>query len=83
VGSSGSSGSAGCCDFRESHRSVWHARVGALTSGVRSQGALLPNPDAVHVLERQVPARMERAVAIPSREPTASRWSARNLGEAP
>ncbi len=61
-------------------RSCRRTDVGIAFSGC---GALLPNPDAVHVLERQVPARMERAGATPSGEPTASPWSARNLGEAP
>jgi hypothetical protein len=36
------------------------------------------------VLERQVaPPRVERSVSTPTAEPTASPWSARNLGEAP
>jgi hypothetical protein len=35
------------------------------------------------LLERPVPPRPERPVAAPPAEPTASPWSARNLGEAP
>jgi hypothetical protein len=35
------------------------------------------------LLERQVPARIDRGSAAPPFEPTASPWSARNLGEAP
>jgi hypothetical protein len=35
------------------------------------------------LLERQVPARIDRGGAAPPFEPTPSPWSPRSLGEAP